>query len=66
MVTLREKLGDGGGGGPGMGFVLTVPIIIGSLFGGYLYSVNPTFSWTLLTGALVICTVISIAFVRDP
>lgn len=58
--------GEGGGGGPGMGFVLTVPIIIGSLFGGYLYSVNPTFSWTLLTGALVICTVISIAFVRDP
>ena len=56
----------GGGGGPGMGFVLTVPIIIGSLVGGYIYSVNPTFSWIFLTGALAICVAISIAFVRDP
>ena len=56
----------GGGGGPGMGFVLTVPIIVGSLVGGYIYSASPTFSWVLLTGALVICMVISIVFVRDP
>jgi len=56
----------GGGGGPGMGFVLTVPIIIGSLIGGYIYSASPTFSWTLLTGALATCIAISIAFVRDP
>ena len=56
----------GGGGGPGMGFVLTVPIIMGSLVGGYFYSANPTFSWLLLTGALAICTAISIAFLRDP
>ncbi len=56
----------GGGGGPGMGFVLTVPIIVGSLVGGYIYTASPTFSWTLLTGALAICTAISIAFLRDP
>ncbi len=56
----------GGGGGPGMGFVLTVPIIVGSLVGGYIYSVSPTFSWLLLTGALAICTVISIVLLRDP
>jgi MFS family permease len=56
----------GGGGGPGMGFVLTIPIIMGSLVGGYFYSANPTFSWLLLTGALAICTGISIAFLRDP
>jgi MFS family permease len=56
----------GGGGGPGMGFVLTVPIIMGSLVGGYIYSINPAFSWILLTGALTICIVIGVAFVRDP
>ena len=56
----------GGEGGPGMGFVLTVPIIMGSLVGGYIYSVNPTLSWLLLTGALVISTAISIVFLRDP
>jgi MFS family permease len=55
----------GGGGGPGMGFVLTVPIILGSLAGGYIYSENPTFSWILLTGALVTSTAISIALLRD-
>lgn len=58
--------GIGGGGGPGMGFVLTIPIILGSLVGGHVYSANPTFSWAILTGALVICTAISILFVRDP
>ena len=56
----------GGGGGPGMGFVLTVPIILGSLVGGYIYSTNPTFSWILLTGALVISTAIGLVFVKDP
>ena len=55
----------GGGGGPGMGFVLTVPIILGSLVGGYIYSANPTFSWILLTGALVISTAIGIVFIKD-
>jgi MFS family permease len=56
----------GGGGGPGMGFVLTVPVIMGSLVGGYIYSINPTYSWILLTGALVICTTVSIVLLRDP
>jgi MFS family permease len=56
----------GGGGGPGMGFILTLPVILGSLVGGYIYSANPTFCWVLLTGAIVICTAISIFFVKDP
>ena len=65
MVT-GPGVGGGGGGGPGMGFVLTVPVIIGSLVGGYIYSVNPTYSWILLTGSLVICTAVSIVLLRDP
>jgi MFS family permease len=55
----------GGGGGPGMGFVLTIPIILGSLVGGYIYSVNPSYAWFLLTGALVLSTAISIFFLKD-
>jgi MFS family permease len=65
MVT-GPGVGGGGGGGPGMGFVLTVPVIIGSLVGGYIYSVNPTYSWILLTGSLVICTAVSIVLLKDP
>jgi MFS family permease len=55
-----------GGGGPGMGFLLTIPIIIGSLVGGFIYSANPLYSWFLLTGALVISTIISVFFLKDP
>ena len=54
-----------GGGGPGMGFVLTIPIIIGSLVGGFIYITNPLYAWFLLTGALIISTAISIVFLRD-
>ena len=55
----------GGGGGWNMGFVLTVPIILGSLVGGYIYSSNHTFSWIFLTGVLVISTAISIVVLKD-
>ena len=64
MVT-GPGVGDGGGGGPGMGFVLTIPIMMGSLVGGYIYSNNPMFVWVILTGAIVISTIISVVFVRD-
>jgi MFS family permease len=42
----------GVGGGPGMGFLLTLPVIIGSLIGGYIYEVNPTAPWLLLGAAM--------------
>ena len=42
----------GVGGGPGMGFLLTFPVIIGSLIGGYIYEFNPTAPWLLLGAAM--------------
>ena len=56
---------SGTGGGPGMGFVLSIPIIIGTLVGGYIYSANPYYAWYLLTGALLLSTAFSIVFLRD-
>ncbi|MFC1803561.1 MFS transporter, partial [Thermoproteota archaeon] len=65
IVVTGPSVGGGGGGSPGVDFVLTIPIIMGSLVGGYIYIANPIFAWSLLTGALVISTAISIVFLRD-
>ena len=46
--TLLNNYRSGGGGGPAMGFVLTVPVILGSILGGYLYDYSPATMWTLL------------------
>ena len=51
----------GGGGGPGMGALLAIPTIVGSLLGGVFYSFNPVWLWgsfglSLLINA-VICSV---------
>ena len=35
----------GGTGGPAMGFVITIPLMIASLAGGYLYTLNPAYPW---------------------
>ncbi len=34
---------SGGTGGPGMGFLVTLPVMLGSIAGGYLYGHNPAF-----------------------
>lgn len=44
----------GGGGGPGMGTLLTVPSIIGSLLGGIIYGIDPNLLW--LSFGLVLVT----------
>jgi MFS family permease len=51
----------GGGGGPGMGALLAIPTIVGSLLGGVFYSFSPALLWgsfglSLLINA-VICSV---------
>ena len=56
----------GGGGGPGMGFILSIPFIVGSLVGGYIYSANAAHPWIIMTGILVACTALSVAFIREP
>ena len=48
----------GGGGGPGMGALLTIPSIIGSIFGGFVYGYNPNLLWLSFGVALVLSAVI--------
>lgn len=54
----------GGGGGPGMGFLLTFPAVVGSLIGGYVYDAGPQFPWLLLGTVLVVNALLSAFFIR--
>ena len=47
----------GGIGGPGMGAVLTLPTIAGSLLGGVVYNFNPQLLW-LSFGLAMLCSAV--------
>lgn len=54
----------GGMGGPGTGFLLTFPSIIGSLLGGYIYNAYPLIPWTLLCIGSLLSAIIITYFVK--
>jgi MFS family permease len=56
----------GGTGGPGMGFLIVAPVVIGSLLGGVLYSYNPAAPWVFASGATAISLLLAARFLRDP
>jgi len=56
----------GGTGGPGMGYIFTIPVIFASVMGGLLYSLNPIYPWLCILGATIIQLVSIILFIRDP
>ncbi|MDP6458284.1 MAG: MFS transporter [Candidatus Bathyarchaeota archaeon] len=55
----------GGGGGPAMGAILTIPAILGSLLGGFIYQVSPQLPWFFMGTAMIVCAMIT-AFVMNP
>jgi MFS family permease len=64
----RYMLGAAGGGtgGPGMGYLFTLPVMFSSIVGGILYSLNPLYVW-LVVGGTIIVQLLSLAlFIRDP
>jgi MFS family permease len=56
----------GGTGGPGMGYLFTIPVMISSIAGGILYAVNPIYPWVCVLVATVLQIVTVILFIRDP
>ena len=56
----------GGTGGPGTGFLITLPLMIASLAGGYLYAQNPIYPWFFVLVASTLATVLTVLFIRDP
>jgi MFS family permease len=56
----------GGTGGPGMGYLFTIPVIMSSLVGGFLYSMNPRFPWVVIAITCIIQMVSVILFLKEP
>ncbi len=56
----------GGTGGPGMGFFITIPVMIASVVGGILYSANPAYPWFFVLTATSVSVIVSTLFIRDP
>jgi MFS family permease len=56
----------GSPGGPSVGYLIIPPLMVASLAGGFLYTLNPVSPWvlTVITGILSI--LLTILYVRDP
>jgi len=57
---------SGGTGGPGLGFVITFPLMLASLLGGYLYDYEPALPWIFVSAATMISIILAALFIRDP
>ena len=57
---------SGGTGGPGVGFLISVPLGLAALVGGYLYEWNPASPWGLVLLFSILALVLAAIFVRDP
>ena len=56
----------GGTGGPAMGYLIIIPLMIASLLGGYLYLANPAYPWFFVAITTVISILLTALFIRDP
>jgi MFS family permease len=56
----------GGTGGPGMGYLFTLPVMGGSILGGILYTLNPVFPWYILLVTSIVQALSLVLFIRDP
>lgn len=56
----------GGTGGPGMGYIFTIPVMAASIVGGLLYAMNPTYPWILVLGTIIVQLISIAIFIRDP
>ena len=56
---------SGGLGGPGTGFLTTLPLMLASACGGLLYAWNPASPWFFAMGATAVALLIALFFLRD-
>ena len=57
---------SGGTGGPGLGFLVSIPLVVASLAGGYLYTANPVYPWVFVLIVTCIALTLALIFIRDP
>jgi MFS family permease len=64
--TVMLGAASGGTGGPGVGFVITIPLMIASLAGGYLYEYNTAYPWFVAAGTTIVSIALGALYLRDP
>lgn len=57
---------SGGIGGPSIGYIFALPVMLGSIMGGYIYAVNPIYLWLIQSLFLLGSVFISVALLREP
>ena len=55
----------GGLGGPGLGYLVTIPAMLAAFSGGYLYAADPRLPWLVSTVSLMACLVVSVLVLRE-
>jgi MFS family permease len=56
----------GGTGGPAVGYVVTIPLILASMIGGLLYMVSPVLPWVFVFFTTLISILLIVFFISDP
>ena len=55
----------GGVGGPALGYLFIPPVMLASLAGGYLYTLNPAYPWIIAFVLTLLSIAVTVFFVRD-
>ena len=67
MSGVGQGIGLGvSGGGYASGFLLFIPLSIGSVLSGYIFTINPTYPWLILAAFMALAAVITILFIHEP
>lgn len=56
----------GGAGGPAVGYLIIPPLMIASLAGGFLYTLNPVYPWVLSIVTGLVSIILTVLYIRDP
>lgn len=64
--TMRLAPASGGTGGPGVGFLITIPLIIASFCGGLMFEWSPSSLWIFGPAIMMLSVLVAALFVRDP
>jgi MFS family permease len=55
----------GGAGGPALGYLFILPVMLASLAGGYLYTLNPAYPWLFSLALTFISIIVTVLYIRD-
>jgi MFS family permease len=55
----------GGTGGPALGYLFILPVMLASLAGGYLYTFNPAYPWLFSLALTFISIIVTVLYIRD-